>query len=308
MKKVLASLADSWGRFWFSPVSLLNLAAFRIVLLSTFFFLYLNRQFDLQLFYSENGMLPKKLALAVIPEFYRAPFLLALWPDEMLSWVHGLYVGLLLLWALGLSFRPLAILTWLLHIAFLQRNYSVAFGADLIGGIFMFYLAFTQSCARLSLRSIVFKNLRLLPKVESDIFTSMFYRIIQIQLCVIYGYTGFEKLKGSTWWDGTALWNIFANSQMVIADFSWMKHFPIAIAVLSFSSVLFEIYFPVLVWFKGTRRSILIFGFAFHLGIGMLMALHSFSLVMLAPYLLFLNEDQVRNVLRLKKISGLFLN
>jgi hypothetical protein len=215
---------------------------------------------------------------------------------------HGLLVVGLFFLACGIGGRFLALLVWVLHIGFLQRNFSIAFGADLVGGIFLLYLAMTQSCARLSLWRL--KK----PKnpVAPDVLTNVFYRMIQVQLCMIYAYTGFEKLKGMSWWDGTALWTVMANPQMVIADFSWLRFVPLVVVGVTFATVIFEIYFPVLVWVPKTRKIVLVSGILFHTGIGLMMALHSFALIMMAPYVLFLNPESLSR-LKLRQKHALIL-
>jgi hypothetical protein len=273
-----------WDEFWFSERNLLNLAVFRVVLCGTMFLMYLNRQFDLENFYSEKGLLPFRAAFAVMPEFYRPPFTWYFWGDSWMVVAHLVLVAGLFLLTLGIGGRVLNLVVWICHIAFLQRNYSVAFGADLIGGIFLFLMIGTQSCARLTALSFFRRK----PKdVSSDLLTSVFSRMIQVQLCVIYAYTGFEKLKGMSWWDGTALWTVFANPQMVIVDLGWTRHFPLFIVGATFGTLLFEIYFPALVWGRRTRPWVLLAGVCFHLGIGVSMALMNFALIMLAPYALF---------------------
>jgi hypothetical protein len=284
MKKIW----ESWSEFWFSPQSLLQLAIFRIVLCGTMSLMYLDRWLDWKLFYSDAALVPREIALKVMPEFYRPPFEWYFWTESQMGIFHGLLVLGLFLLALGIGGRLVAICTWILHIGFLHRNYSVAFGADLIGGIFLMYLALTQSCARLSVLHLWFGKAKF---TKPDLVTNTFYRMIQIQLCVIYGYTGFEKLKGSTWWDGTALWSVLANPQMVIADFSWIRFIPMAVVFITFSTILFEIYFPVLVWNLKFRKFFLVTGFFFHAGIGLTMALYSFAIIMLSPYILFLKEE-----------------
>lgn len=279
---------QAWCEFWFSPRSLLQLGIFRIVLCGTMGLMYLDRLLDWKLFYSDIAVVPRSLALKIMPEFYRPPFEWFFWPEAQMGLFHAfLVIGLLLL-ALGIGGRVLGVICWILHMGFLHRNYSVAFGADLIGGIFLMYLALTQSCVRLSVLKLI-KNRK--QVLSSDLVTNVFYRMIQVQLCVIYGYTGFEKLKGGSWWDGTALWSVLANPQMVIADFSWARYFPLVIVFITFSTVLFEIYFPALVWNPRYRKFFLITGFFFHAGIGATMALYSFAIIMLSPYILFLKEE-----------------
>ncbi len=286
----------AWSQFWFGSVPLLNLAVFRIVFASIMALMYLNRQRDVSLFYTDQGILPKNLALSVMNPGIRPSFLLSVWPDAWVPWMHALYVLLLLAIAAGAWVRFVGPLALLLQLSFLFRNYSVAFGADQIGTIFLLYLVFTKSDARLSVRSW-WRNRKSLPELTGDALTSTLFRMIQIQLCVIYVYSGMEKLKGMTWWDGTAVWSVFANSQMVIADLTWVRHFPLLIVFITFSTILFELYFPVLVWFQSWRKYFLAGGILFHAGIGVLMALWSFAVIMICPYILFFSEASVQKAL-----------
>lgn len=302
---MIRSLFKTWDQFWFSPVPLVNLAIFRIIFLTTLFFMYLPRQFSVDLFFSDSGILPKKSAIEIMPEFFRPAFVLSFWPDAWLSVVHVIFLFGILLLLFGFGARWFQLVVGLIVVylnqAFLQRNASILFGADQIGGIFLFFLIWTRHSEVLSFQS--WRKGKFWPwgrleghlsgYISQGLLTPIFYRMVQVQLCVIYAYTGFEKLKGSTWWEGTALWSVFANPQFVIIDMTWMKHFPNLIGILSFSTILFEIYFPVLVWFKKTKVWALLAGFLFHLGIGLVMALYGFVFVMLSPYVLFMPQESV---------------
>lgn len=265
--------------------------------------MYFNRQSDLDLFYTDGGILPKRLALQVLPEGMRPAFLLSFWSDAWVPWVHGSYVLILILLAFGVAGRALGWVAILLQLAFLFRNYSVSFGADQIGTIFLLYLVLTQSEARLSVRAW-WRNKNDKNPIVCDSLTSAFYRMIQIQLCVIYFYSGLEKLKGASWWDGTALWSVFANSQMVIADLTWLRHVPLVIVFITFSTILFELYFPALVWNPKLRKYFLMTGVLFHSGIGVIMALWSFAVIMICPYVLFLREEFTLRALSKIKVIG----
>lgn len=301
---MIQKIWQKWNEFWFDPVGLLNLAVFRILYAGTLFVMYLSRQGDVVLFYTDQGILPKALSHQILPATYRPPFQLAFWSDVWAPWVHGFFVLALFLVCIGFFSRFFGVMAIYLHVAFLFRNYGVAFGADQITAFFLLYLALTKSDARLSLRAW-WREKRKQAPLSGDVFTSVFYRLMQIQLCVIYIYSGFEKLKGQTWWDGTALWSVLANSQMVIADFTWIRHVPLLIVLLSFSTILFEIYFPVLVWFPSVRKYALMAGALFHAGIGAVMALWSFAILMVAPYVLFLKEERLE--LWVSKVHRLIL-
>lgn len=289
----------AWDEFWFSERSLLNLAVFRVILCGTLFLMALSRQFDVEKFYTNSGMLPRSEALSVMSEFFRPPFEWFFWSDESAFMIHFFLVAGLFALTLGIGGRLLNLFCWILAIGFLHRNYSLAFGADVIGSIFLFLMIGTQSCARLSLQNYFLKRK---SKVSCDLATATFYRMIQIQLCIIYTYTGFEKLKGASWWDGTSLWTVFANSQMVVADFTWTRHFPLMIVGIVFFTILFEIYFAALIWLKNLRPWLLGAGVVFHFGIGFTMALFNFAMVMLSPYVLWMDESKIQ--IWLDKITG----
>lgn len=281
----------NWDEFWFGQVSLTNLALMRIVLGFTMVWIYSSRYSDWKVFYGAEGLLPRHLALEVMPQYYEPLWTWFFWSDSMAGLVHAFFILGLIFVTIGLGGRWVSLLTWVLHIGFLHRNYAIAFGADVVACLFLLYLSLTQATARYSLDQVLSKKLRWKGVQTSDLLSSVFYRLIQIQLCVIYFYSGLEKLKGPSWWDGTALWTIIANSQMVIADLTWMKSLPLLIVVMTFGTMIFEIYFPALVWTRFWRKKLLVFGFFFHLGIGLLMALFGFSGVMLSAYCLFLNEQ-----------------
>ncbi|NUN07047.1 MAG: hypothetical protein HUU57_14965, partial [Bdellovibrio sp.] len=196
-----------WEHFWFAPQNLLGLAFMRIVLCGTMFYMYSVRLLNLS-YYSDESWIKKDTALNAIVELYRPLFSWNFWPDSANMPMHILLVVLLGLLTLGVGGRWLMWLAWVIDMGFIQRNYSVNFGADIIASLLMFYMLFTQSCERLSVlnlwrKKMAFKN--------SDLVSSMMIRMLQVQISVIYAYTGWEKLKGASWWDGTALWSVMAN-------------------------------------------------------------------------------------------------
>ena len=129
------------------------------------------------------------------------------------------------------------------------------------------------------------------PSDWNNLVSSTFFRLMQIQICIIYAYTGFEKLKGATWWDGTALWTVFANPQFVNYDFIFLRNFPLFFAIGTFVTIVFEVYFPAMVAFRKTRHLWLGLGIVFHTAIAILISLWPFSLIMMSVYFLFLDKE-----------------
>lgn len=287
MKNILLRALTVWDAFWFSSRSLLGLAYMRIVLCGTLTILYAIRWMHPE-YYGNDGWIPREYALKVMQDGYRPPFLWFFWPDSWGPAMHGMLVVSLFLLALGVGGRYLMWATWILNIAFVQRNYGINFGADLMGVLFLFYMSFTQSCERLSVINLWRKKNQFL---SSDLLSSGMIRLMQIQICVIYAYTGFEKLKGGSWWDGTALWSVLANPQITTMDFTFLRYMPWSLALFGFITILFEIYFPVLMFWKRSRYLCLLVGFGMHFGIGLTMGLWSFSAIMVSTYFLFIEPQ-----------------
>jgi len=128
----------------------------------------------------------------------------------------------------------------------------------------------------------------------SALLESVGMRLVQVQICLIYGFSGLGKLKGVSWWNGEALWGVLANPQLSRFDFTWTADFPVAISFLTSATVYWEIYFPALIWVPRLRPWILLWGVALHVGIGVMMNLPFFALIMLSGYVLFLTDGQKR--------------
>lgn len=303
--KFIKSSIQNFEAWLFVDMDLRRLALFRVIICLSLLSMYIPRQWHLKDFYDPQGMAPTAQALGLYPEAYRPFFSWFFWPEQLYSWAHLALIISLICVLLGVGGRALLWLAWILDIAFIQRNYSVIFGADLIASIWLFYLAFTQCSKSLSLQNYFLKKE---GPVKTDLLNNMAFRLMQIQICIIYMYTGFEKLKGQSWWDGTALWTVLGNPQMVVTDFSFIRNFPLLIGVLTFSTILLEVYWPILVWSKKYKNYILLAGLFFHTGIAVSMQLYQFSAVMVGTYLFFVDKefiDRVLSFLKLRKSSTL---
>ena len=285
-----------WNKFWFEPTDLTGVALTRIAFGLTLFFTYIFRFENLNLL-TTDALVTQDKALFLYPEFMRPSFSWTFWPDSLTFSMHILFCLLILLWTFGVGGRILGIFLWILHMGFIQRNYAIVFGADVMAAVFLFYLVFIKTPGSIKNFSLLKDPKNFLNKnKETDWLSLSFYRLLQIQMCVVYAYTGFEKLKGSTWWDGTALWSVFANPQMVWIDMSFIQKIPLVIPIIAFLTIVFEIYFPAAVLNKKTRVPWLLTGVSFHIGIAFLMQLWSFSFVMLAIYFIYLSPEEIKNL------------
>ncbi len=301
----------NWNAFWFAPGDdQLALGLFRFFFGVNAFVMYLWRQINLDLYFTDAGPVAAGRAFEIIDPFFRpAVELHALVAGQPHLW-HTLFLGAILLLALGIFGRAAALVALVLHLAFLQRNLSIVYGADIVTAFWLFSLALAENDRDFSLRarwraargcsapapagSSLSSSPNPAMRPWSAALTGVSLRLVQIQLCIIYGYTGMEKLKGAPWWDGTAVWAVLGNSQLMVADLSFLKSAPVLVGLMTHSALVWEIYFPVLVWFKPLRKWLLGFGVLLHLGIGFGMGLFFFSGAMVAAYFVFADGETLR--------------
>jgi hypothetical protein len=299
-KSACAKMSAGFDRFFFQAANPGAVALFRIFFSATLLLNLAMRIPHTEFYYTEAGGMALEYAIQVLPEFHQPAFT---WLPS--SFGEALAMQLVQALALlGLLFgvfgrigsRLLALTALLTHVALMQRNISIVYGADIVSTFWLFGLTFMDSSEAISVRAYLrdraarksgIKPVWLEP-VWSRSLTSVGLRLSQIQLSLIYGYTGFEKLKGGDWWD----------EQLMMADLSFLKSVPLIIGLATWGTVLFEVYAPVLLWVRASRRWVILAGWALHLGIAATMGLFVFSFTMMAGYLLFLESDEVRSLLK----------
>ena len=273
---------EAWERFWFESNAPVQMRLLRSSVGFLLFALYLLRTPDLGFLFSDSGLVPASVLKTAMAE----PFewsLLAQFPQTYVLWAaHAVLLLSLLALGLGIAVRPAAIVAFLLHVSFIHRNPAVAYGADTIATFFLFYLCF--ACYEAKDKA---------GPAASEL-GSVARRLCQVQLCVIYAYSGWGKLAGNHWWRGEAIWDVLANGQLARWDFSWAAAFPLALVGATYLTLLWEIYFPALVWLPRWRRPMLAIGVALHLGIGIALNIPFFAALMIAAYVPFLDEQTIR--------------
>ncbi len=295
----MSSLLKTLDRFFFQYEAAFAVGFFRVAFGLTLFMNALARALHSDFYFTPLGGVPWEGATEVLPEFVRPAF--EMYPKTIagIYGVQAVLLGSLLLIVFGvfgrIGSRVLAAAALCCQLALIQRNYSIVYGADIVSGFWLFALVFMNT------------GVSRRQDVEwSKILTSVGIRLVQLQLCLIYGYTGFEKLKGTEWWDQTAVWNVLGNDQLMMMDLSALRSVPLLIAIVTWGTILFEIYMPALVWHKPLKKWVLLSGVGLHSGIAAIMGLIFFSCTMMSSYFLFLDDDELKNLPLVGRLSSLF--
>jgi len=283
----LRLFARKWDQFWFRAEALPQLVLFRVLLGALLFLFFSTRLLDLELFYSDRGVLP----LEQVSEFGDIKYLFALQLWGLIPAAHWVFGIISVLASLTLLFgvfpRVSAALLFVAHLGFSQRNPMLVYGFDKVVAFFLISLIISgPHLSLMQSRGFWFSRL-----------SSLALRLGQIQVAVIYVFSGLEKLKGPMWWRGESVWAVLANSQMAQFDFAWTAHFPVALTLATYATLIWEIYFIALVWRRPWTYPVLLFGVMLHLGIGVAMGLPYFAAGMVFSYVFFVRAEHALTVI-----------
>jgi len=234
------------------------------------------------------------------------------------NWMMAVHIGVLItmaLFTIGFCTRITAVLTWLAALSYIQRSWAILFGMDTMMNILLIYLMIGPSGAAFSVDSWL-KRRRLAkeghglppgihPVPAPSVLANFATRLLQVHFCIIYLASATSKLQGSSWWSGTAIWGVAANWEFNPMDVSLYLQFVTFLAkhrllweIAMTSGVLFTLFvelgFPFLVWNRRIRPYMIMGSVMLHIGIGTIMGLATFSLMMLIMVMSFIPGSVTR--------------
>lgn len=117
-------------------------------------------------------------------------------------------------------------------------------------------------------------------------------RLLQLHIAVGYVLSAAAKLRGSRWHDGTALeMTLRLEDLQRFRAPEWLLSQSILLNLLTWATLAFEASFVFLVWNRRWRPWVLAVGFAFHLGIDLMLDIGFFSIALWIAYLGFVFPD-----------------
>ena len=194
--------------------------------------------------------------------------------ESGLSILFAFYVASLLSLFLGIYSRVSAVAAWLSHSFLADCGPASVYGVDMFSQIGLFYLIWADSGSTWSYDRAVRKKFRYSA-------SPLPLRVFQIHICIGYFAAGIEKALGSQWWNGEAIWRAVMRPDMQQFDLSWISSYPFAVTLIGIATVATETLYPILIWIPKARYFSLFSIISLHLGIGVVMGLHSFSFLMI---------------------------
>ncbi len=269
--------------FFFALQTNQTLVAMRIGYGFFLVFYFLNNYAALKMIFGTRGLILMgapgfnvNLKFAYFFKFFSAP------SDDAVLLFSIMSIGFAVLLCLGVGHRIIPIVVWL-SVATLTSMVPGNSGDELVQ---------------------VFATLLVLPGIFGYLGPGMTLstfrqipawplRLFQIQLALVYFFSGWHKLSNQAWSHGNALHYVSGQSVWSRIDLSWLLNWPELTSLFTYLVLLFELLlFPVLVWHRKCRTTILLLAFSFHLAIYLTMKVFTFHLIMPLYFFSFIDSEK----------------
>jgi hypothetical protein len=282
----------AWDWFWFQPVESSTFALYRIAVGTLTLSWTLALAPSLYAFYSPDGILPS------YPEYTGslAWGLLEYFPG---SAAVTLFYFLMLLASIcvlvGFATRLSAVVLFICLVSFAHRNPWVLNSGDLLVQLLVFYLLLMPAGVALSVDRWLKPNQPFWEFPRRAIWP---LRLVQVQVSMLYIVAVWDKVRGTTWNDGTAV-----SYAMRIGDLSrfpvpgFISDSLIISNLLTFGTLALELSLGILVWNRVLRPWVLLLGVSLHLGIDYSVRVGFFSWAILVAYIAFIPPDVARSLI-----------
>jgi hypothetical protein len=297
----------AWDRFWFKSAHPHTLALIRILAGGMMLYTHLVWTLDLPAFFGPKPWLTTEVTHYLRGDSFAAWSIFNYVSSPAAIWtlhIVGLVVFALL--TLGLFSRVSSVLACIFTLMYCHRLEGALFGLDQVNAMLATYLMVGPCGAVYSLDRLIQRARAKgpLPEPAPSVSANIAIRLIQLHMCVIYLFGGIGKMRGETWWIGSAFWLAVANAEYQSIDMTWLVHFSFLASLLAHVTVFWEAFYCFLIWPRLTRPICLAMAVAVHGGIALFLGMITFGLAMLIGNLAFVPPELIRSAFA--RLSGLF--
>lgn len=258
-KKIL----KTYDRFFFEVKPTEGIAVFRIFWMTLIFAYYLLDISNIQDFYGPHALVSFKTFLGQFPQedfnifhFFK--------PGYEMTYGLMLVYGISIVFSLvGFYTRTSLIVSFICMVSLHQRNIWAFGQSELLMRTVTFLLIFSPCGHSLSLDAFLGRYFSGFRKRRNWPMWSQ--RLIQIQISAIYLWSVWQKMRGETWLDGSAVY--YLTRLESVKSFSLpfiMDSMPI-LKIMTWFTLLAELSLGSLIWSEKLRKPVIAFGLFFHL-------------------------------------------
>ncbi len=291
-------LSEAWSRLWFQDKPTTPLEIARIGIGAALLVHYALATPYLLTFWGNDGWMPHALlANELTPPWQQSVFFYFTTPWQWFAF-HLVFLFCCAAFMLGWRTSWVKWIVLIGHISYDYRNPVMTYGVDSILACLLLIFCFAPVGRAMSLdrvrevRAAKRKDLAANPPGITGPWAFACTRLMQIQMAVLFFFSGTAKLAGNDWRHGEAIWWLFTNSYyynsdilQVLAEHYWLVN------IATYGTVLIELAFPFLIWQRATRPYMLVAGLFLHFQFAVLMHLYYFSWVMAMGHMSFVRPE-----------------
>ncbi|RNA62617.1 hypothetical protein D1631_12075 [Chryseobacterium nematophagum] len=186
-----------------------------------------------------------------------------------------IYLFFIILYLFGLGKNGTALIVFIMNDILQKLCPYVLNGGDNLLKFILLYMVFANSFTHFCLH----KN-----KVKKDSISNVLSNLsvlsICIHLCLIYFISALHKTNATVWFHGVATYYTFqlerfsgTSLNSVLAQNSYF------VVISTYFTLILELYYPVLVWFKKPKTVVILCMISLHAGIAVFMMLYDFQFI-----------------------------
>ena len=208
--------------------------------------------------------------------------------DYYLWFLGGLFVTIVL-GSLQPLVRVMSVLVYFFAENLFNKGEYITNGGSTVASLLLIYLVFMSEK-----KALIFNQILSYP---NKLITNTAFLMAQLQICILYLVAGMSKLIGDEWLAGEAFYytlNFAFYSQQAIANQLFKSD--LALYFSNYLALGYQLTFALLIWIKPIKKWLLFVGVGMHIGIIVLNGLVDFGLIMLASYLLFIDNTTAKRI------------
>jgi len=166
-------------------------------------------------------------------------------------------------------------------------------GGDNLLRFILLYLIFTDCYRYFSIKPLTVKNESVKKLV--NLSTNLAVLSICMHLCWVYFSSALHKIHADVWFNGVATYYTMSLERFSGTPFNdILAKNALFVTISTYFTIVVEMFFPVLVWFRQTKWFFLAAGVMLHLGIFIFMMIYGFQLIFIATYGFFITDKEWR--------------
>jgi len=301
-RQSVAAFDRAWSRLWFQDATTMPLEITRMGIGGALLIHYSFATAYLFEFWSDAGFMPLSRALQLKDPWAQSIFYYLTAPWQLIAF-HIVFLFCCATFMVG--WRT-SWVKWVLpigKISYDYRNLVLDYGVDMVLSALLLILCLAPVGRAMSLdrvravRAAKRGNLEAALPPYSSPWAGACIRLMQIQMAVIFFYTGVSKIKWDEWRNGDAIWMTLSTSDYYNNLYLYVLAHQYWIGVLAtYLTIFIELAYPFLIWQRRSRPYMLAAAVFLHLEFAFFLGLIHFSFVMVMGHMSFLRPEWLQRL------------